>query len=155
MAFMFMAMACVPQVLATGEIQVTYPNGGESIDASIGRIDVRWESSLTGEVDIYIVKGLEEKFWIMGNAEASQGSASLPLPVYLHNGNDYRVKIESGDYIDYSDGYFSVTGNPSRDDILSSWWTYVIIFSIILVALVAIIWIVYPPLKTGPKKHKK
>ena len=54
MAFMFMAMACVPQVLATGEIQVTYPNGGESIDASIGRIDVRWESSLTGEVDIYL-----------------------------------------------------------------------------------------------------
>jgi len=104
-----------------GSLNVTYPNGGETIERG-QTLSVLWNSTnLTDNIQIDLCKGPSNSVVSQLAASVSNsGNATVTMPSNISDGSDYKIGISNarsdvndGQVWDYSNNYLTIQTPPS------------------------------------------
>lgn len=87
------------------DLTVTTPNGGEEFQIG-DEMDIRWTTSLTGNVSVSLVGGTSDI--TIKSVTASLGSLKWTIPESVDTGSNYKISISDGSTTDESNGTFTI-----------------------------------------------
>lgn len=106
--------AGIPRAVPS-QVQITYPNGGETLQAGTSP-EVLWKAeNPVGFAQVQLWQGSVLRL-DFGTVELSAGKMAVPLDRYVGNASDYRMRLiplADTNLADFSDAIFSIAGSAT------------------------------------------